>query len=49
MTPGWIPPGPEAATIEELAAHWDTVDDEAGYYVPADLRDWSAHYMAHRR
>ena len=49
VTAGWTPTGSEPATIEELAAHWDTVNDEAGYYVPADLRDWSAHYMSHRR
>jgi hypothetical protein len=31
-----------------VADHWDSINDEAGYYKPADLMDWSKHYMAHR-
>ena len=27
--------------------HWATINDETGYYVPADLIDWSATFMAH--
>lgn len=49
VTPGWVTADADATTIEDLAAHWETVNAEAGYYVPADLADWSAHYMAHRR
>ena len=28
-------------TIEDVAAHWAAINDEAGYYVPADLMAWS--------
>ena len=39
---------PEAApTIEDVAAHWDTINDENGYFVPADLMSWSAEFLAH--
>jgi len=36
-------------TIEDVAEHWATVNDETGYYVPVDLMDWSATFMAHLR
>ena len=29
--------------------HWATINDEAGYFVPADLMDWSDAFMAHLR
>ena len=38
-----------APTVEDVAAHWDAVNDESGYYVPADLMDWSARFTAHQR
>jgi NAD(P)-dependent dehydrogenase (short-subunit alcohol dehydrogenase family) len=47
VTEGYVAPG-EHPTMEDVAANWDAINDEVGYYVPADLRDWSAHYMAHR-
>ena len=34
-------------TVEDIAENWAAINDESGYYVPADLMDWSAHYMAH--
>ncbi len=34
-------------TIEDVAAHWDEINDETDYYVPATLWDWAAHYMTH--
>jgi hypothetical protein len=34
-------------TIEDVAENWTSINDEAGYYVPADLMDWSATFMAH--
>jgi NAD(P)-dependent dehydrogenase (short-subunit alcohol dehydrogenase family) len=37
-------PGP---TIEDVAEHWATINDETGYYVPTDLMAWSAAFMAH--
>jgi NAD(P)-dependent dehydrogenase (short-subunit alcohol dehydrogenase family) len=45
-TPGYLPEGP--ATIDDVAAHWSTINDESGYYVPASLMDWAGRYMAHR-
>src|SRR5256885_1189960 len=45
-TVGYVDP---AATIEDVAAHWSTINDEAGYYLPTDLNDWSAHFLAHLR
>ena len=29
-------------TIEDVAEHWATINDETGYAVPADLTGWSA-------
>ena len=29
-------------TIEDVAAHWAAINDEAGYDVPADLMAWSS-------
>jgi len=34
-------------TIEDVAEHWPAINDEAGYYAPADLTEWSARFMAH--
>lgn len=34
-------------TIEDVAEHWSEINDERGYYVPADLMAWSAAFMAH--
>jgi hypothetical protein len=34
-------------TIEDIAANWNAINDETGYYVPTDLTDWSAVFMAH--
>jgi NAD(P)-dependent dehydrogenase (short-subunit alcohol dehydrogenase family) len=47
VTEGYVS-STEHPTMEEVAANWDAINQEDGYYVPADLRDWSAHYMAHR-
>lgn len=45
-TQGYLPPRREP-TIEDVAENWATINDETGYYVPANLMDWSAHYMSH--
>jgi NAD(P)-dependent dehydrogenase (short-subunit alcohol dehydrogenase family) len=45
-TPGYVHPGPEA-TMEDVAEHWAAINDEAGYFVPADLMDWSAAFLSH--
>jgi NAD(P)-dependent dehydrogenase (short-subunit alcohol dehydrogenase family) len=44
-TAGYVPTDP---TIEDLAAHWDAVNDERDYYVPTDLTDWMRSYVGHR-
>ena len=45
-TEGYVSPGP-APTIEEVAEHWAAINDETGYYVPADLTAWSAAFTKH--
>ncbi|MFF2852852.1 SDR family NAD(P)-dependent oxidoreductase [Streptomyces sp. NPDC058001] len=35
-------------TIEDVAGHWDTINDEKGYYVPSDLMAWSGSFLKHR-
>jgi NAD(P)-dependent dehydrogenase (short-subunit alcohol dehydrogenase family) len=34
-------------TIEDVADNWAKINDESGYYVPADLIAWSTAFMAH--
>jgi NAD(P)-dependent dehydrogenase (short-subunit alcohol dehydrogenase family) len=36
-------------TIEDVAAHWATINDARGYYIPPDLMSWSSTFMAHLR
>lgn len=36
-------------TVEDVAEHWTAINAEAGYFVPADLVDWSTHFTAHQR
>lgn len=45
-TPGYLHEG-GAPTIEDVAARWAMINDESGYYVPADLMTWSAEFMNH--
>jgi NAD(P)-dependent dehydrogenase (short-subunit alcohol dehydrogenase family) len=45
-SPGYSHAG-SAPTIEDVARNWAEINDEAGYYIPADLMDWSATFMAH--
>ena len=45
-TEGYVHPGTEP-TIEDVAEHWATINDETGYYVPADLMGWSDTFMSH--
>ncbi len=45
-TEGYVHPTSEP-TIEDVADHWATINDEHGYYVPADLMAWSGAFMAH--
>jgi len=45
-TQGYVHPTADP-TVEDIAANWDTINDEAGYFVPADLMGWSAVFMSH--
>jgi NAD(P)-dependent dehydrogenase (short-subunit alcohol dehydrogenase family) len=45
-TAGYVHPGP-GPTVEDVAAHWDAINDESGYFVPADLMAWSAAFLSH--
>ena len=46
-TQGYVHPTPDP-TIEDVARHWATINDDTGYYVPTDLMAWSAAFLAHR-
>jgi NAD(P)-dependent dehydrogenase (short-subunit alcohol dehydrogenase family) len=43
---GYVDTSP-VPTMEDVARHWATINDETGYYVPADLMGWSAAFLAH--
>jgi hypothetical protein len=45
-TDGYVHPTPNP-TIEDVVKHWGAINDESAYYVPADLPDWSAAFLAH--
>ncbi|WP_330255181.1 SDR family NAD(P)-dependent oxidoreductase [Nocardia sp. NBC_00565] len=45
-TEGYVHEGP--ATIEDVAENWDAINDETGYYVPADLMSWSGAFLKHQ-
>jgi NAD(P)-dependent dehydrogenase (short-subunit alcohol dehydrogenase family) len=45
-TPGYVHTDP-SVSMEDVAEHWDAINDEAGYWVPQSLMDWSARFMAH--
>ena len=47
QAPGFVD-GSGAPTVEDVAAHWDEINDEADYTVPADLMAWSAAFLAHQ-
>jgi NAD(P)-dependent dehydrogenase (short-subunit alcohol dehydrogenase family) len=36
------------AGIEDVARNWDAINDEKGYYVPADLMAWSGAFLKHQ-
>jgi NAD(P)-dependent dehydrogenase (short-subunit alcohol dehydrogenase family) len=46
QTEGYVHPSPEP-TVEDVAEHWATINDETGYSIPTDLMGWSAAFMAH--
>jgi hypothetical protein len=43
-TPGYVS---QDVTVEDVARHWETINDESGYVVPADLPDWSTSFLSH--
>jgi NAD(P)-dependent dehydrogenase (short-subunit alcohol dehydrogenase family) len=45
-TVGYVQQEPEA-TIEDVAANWATINDETGYWLPADLMGWSSEFLQH--
>ena len=45
-TPGYVQTESEP-TVEDVAEHWEEINDETGYYLPTDLTGWSAAFMAH--
>lgn len=45
-TPGYLHAG-AAPSVEDVAANWATINDEADYSIPHDLIDWSTHFTAH--
>jgi NAD(P)-dependent dehydrogenase (short-subunit alcohol dehydrogenase family) len=47
VTPGYVHPGVTGVTVDDIAANWAAINDEAGYYVPGTLMDWAGHFMAH--
>src|SRR4029077_15490904 len=44
QTEGYVSSTP---TVEDVAEHGEAINDETGYYVPADLTEWSESFMAH--
>ncbi|ALJ21961.1 SDR family NAD(P)-dependent oxidoreductase [Microbacterium sp. No. 7] len=47
VTRGYLHEGEGDPGIEDIAAHWDEVNDRADYYVPTSLDDWAARFLAH--
>jgi len=45
-TVGYVHPGREP-TMEDVAQHWATINDESGYSIPTSLGDWSKTFLAH--
>jgi NAD(P)-dependent dehydrogenase (short-subunit alcohol dehydrogenase family) len=47
-TEGYVAEG-GPPTIEDVAEHWATINDESDYFVPTDLVGWSRKFTAHLR
>jgi NAD(P)-dependent dehydrogenase (short-subunit alcohol dehydrogenase family) len=43
---GWVDTD-GTPTVEDVAAHWDEINDESNHTVPADLVGWSAYFLSH--
>jgi NAD(P)-dependent dehydrogenase (short-subunit alcohol dehydrogenase family) len=46
MTDGYVHAG-SVPSIDDVAEHWQTINDESRYAVPSDLMDWTRHFTAH--
>ncbi|MFT4259384.1 SDR family NAD(P)-dependent oxidoreductase [Microbacterium sp.] len=46
FTEGWLAEGDAVPTVEDVAAHWEQINDLDGFYVPSGLQDWSARFMS---
>ncbi|MFT4306600.1 MAG: hypothetical protein QM604_06890, partial [Microbacterium sp.] len=46
FTEGWLAEGSAVPTVEDVAAHWDEINDLDGFYVPADLNSWASRFMS---
>jgi len=46
-TPGYLLTDGEP-TVDDVGRNWAKINDETGYYVPADLMDWASHFVANR-
>jgi len=38
----------ERPSVEDVAGNWTEINDETGYFVPGDLIEWSAAFLAHQ-
>jgi NAD(P)-dependent dehydrogenase (short-subunit alcohol dehydrogenase family) len=47
QTEGYVHTEAGPPTIEDVAEHWATINEEAGYSIPADLMTWSAVFLRH--
>jgi len=47
-TDGYLHPDDVTPTVEDVAANWAAINDEASYYVPTSTLNWSPRYMSHR-
>jgi len=45
-SPGYVHDGDDP-TIEDVAAHWDEINDETGYTVPTSTGAWSRAFLEH--
>jgi NAD(P)-dependent dehydrogenase (short-subunit alcohol dehydrogenase family) len=45
-TPGYVHPSADP-TVEDVAEHWEEINDETGYYLPGDLMAWSKAFTSH--
>jgi len=46
-TRGYVHAGARPS-VEDVAGNWPAINDETGYFVPGDLTEWSAAFLAHR-